>query len=83
MFVVTRNTAVQRFDRVRKRLVLILDKTKFIKYKLYFIVTFKMQDPKIRPNRMVDIEGNCVKAVETYMQVKAESNDFIRSVHKI
>lgn len=46
------------------------------------IVTFKMQDPKIRPKRMIDIEGNCVKAVETYMQVKAESNDFIRSVHK-
>uniref|UniRef100_A0A2S2QS42 Coiled-coil domain-containing protein n=1 Tax=Sipha flava TaxID=143950 RepID=A0A2S2QS42_9HEMI len=37
-----------------------------------------MQDPTIRPRRMIDIEANCVKAVATYMQVKAESNDFIK-----
>lgn len=42
-----------------------------------------MQDPKIRPRKMIDIEANCVKAVDMYMQVKVESNDFIKWVHKI
>lgn len=37
-----------------------------------------MQDPKIRPKKMIDIEANCVKAVDIHMQVKAESNDFIK-----
>lgn len=41
-----------------------------------------MQDPKIKPKRMIDIKGDCVKAVNMYMQVKAESNDFIKLVRK-
>lgn len=41
-----------------------------------------MQNPKLRPKRMIDIETDCVKAVNTYMQVKAESNDFIKLVYK-
>lgn len=39
-----------------------------------------MQDPTIRPKKMIDIEANCVKAVSTYMQVKADANDFIKCV---
>ncbi|KAL5241958.1 hypothetical protein ACI65C_009368 [Semiaphis heraclei] len=37
-----------------------------------------MQDPKIKPKKMINIEADCVKAVNTYMQVKAESNNFIK-----
>ncbi|XP_060840661.1 coiled-coil domain-containing protein 42 homolog [Rhopalosiphum padi] len=37
-----------------------------------------MQDPKIKPKRMINIEADCVKTVNMYMQVKAESNDFIK-----
>lgn len=40
----------------------------------------KMQNPKIKPKGMIDIKGNCVKAVSTYMQVKAESNNCIELV---
>lgn len=39
-----------------------------------------MQDPTIRPKKMIDIEANCVRAVSTYMQVKADANDFIKCV---
>lgn len=41
-----------------------------------------MQDPKIKPKKMITIEAGCVKAVNTYMQVKAESNNFIKLVQK-
>jgi len=41
-----------------------------------------MQDPKTKPKKMINIEADCVKAVNTYMQVKAESNNFIKLVHK-
>jgi hypothetical protein len=41
-----------------------------------------MQDPKIKPKRMINIEADCVKTVNMYMQVKAESNDFIKLVNK-
>lgn len=41
-----------------------------------------MQDPKIKPKRMINIKADCVKAVNMYMLVKAESNDFIKLVHK-
>lgn len=37
-----------------------------------------MQDSKIRPYRMINIEADCVKAVNMYMQVKSESNEFIK-----
>lgn len=37
-----------------------------------------MQDPKIRPYKMINIEADCFRAVNTYIQVKAESNDFIK-----
>lgn len=40
-----------------------------------------MQNPNIRPKKIIDIETNCVKAVNTYVQVKAESNNFIKLVH--
>lgn len=37
-----------------------------------------MQDSKIRSYRMINIEADCVKAVNTYTQVKVESNEFIK-----
>lgn len=58
--------------------------TQTIKYNLFntkFVNVFKMQNSKLRPKRMIDIEADCVKAVNTYMQVKAESNDFIKLVY--
>jgi len=41
-----------------------------------------MQDPTSKPKRMIDLKTNCVKAVDMYMHVKAESNDFIKFVEK-
>lgn len=40
-----------------------------------------MQDPTIKPKRMIDIKADCVKAVDMYMHVKAESNNFIKLVY--
>lgn len=42
-----------------------------------------MQDPKIKPKSMINIEADCVKTVNIYMQVKSESNDFIKLVYKV
>jgi len=41
-----------------------------------------MQDPKIKPESMINIEADCVKTVNMYMQVKSDANDFIKLVHK-